>query len=658
VKGQQNSVGVGEYWLQSDSGSAIQYMEGYHSKWSIWVNSPIRQAWVRNFISYYSPVITPSSWDSSQVFEGTQSELIKYFTPKSRSLMRQLVSLITKQRMTYQAMAMTSGSDVINDVKLANSLIDQIIQIERLDIKGEELVENALIMGGGFTKTSWRTDRGEPYTMHNGKIIYTGGVEISIISVFDMYYDIDIPHWDQLDWAECRTIKNRWDLIAQHPDLEDELKSLQSLYEARGPNYWFDRNKQNDDLVSIYEMYAKPSPSLPKGRLLIYGDENTVLYDGENIYGCIPLEPMIPEKVMNTGFGYPKFTDIAASQEQYDNCLSAIATNNAQFAVQSVTVPRGANINVQELNGMRFVSFTPQGGVAGGGKPEPMQMTQSSPETYKFIDILSGIMSEISGVHPALTGNLSAGATSGVAIATLTANAMEFINSIAKTYHICMEKTMLHAVNCYKNFAKLPQEITSYGKNNQAYRKKITKDDFQNINGIRVIVSNPLMQTIAGRLEIAEKMMQIPKELWPDYVSVLEGRPLEDTFKGELSQADLIYTENEHLMDGRPVIALATDDHGMHVQRHSQLLNDPHVRFNNQRIEEILNHIEEHVKLAQDTDPFLMAMVRTGKVPQQGEPQDQGGGGGGKPPGLSKDLANEPEIQPSLPAEDLLNRAQ
>lgn len=654
MSGQQNNMGVGEYWLQADSSTAIQYMEGYHSKWSIWVTSPIRQAWVRNFISYYSPVITPSSWDSSQVFEGVQSELIKYFTPKSRSLMRQLVSLITKQRMTYQAMAMTSGADVINDVKLANSLIDQIIQNERLDIKGEELVENALIMGGGFTKTCWRTDRGEPYTLDkNSKIIYTGGVEISIISVFDMYYDIDIPHWDQMDWAECRTVKNRWDLIAQHPDLEDELKNLPSLYESRGPNYWFDRNKQNDDLISIYEMFAKPSPALPKGRLLVYGDENTVLYDGDNPYKCIPLEPMIPEKVMNTGFGYPKFTDIAASQEQYDNCLSAIATNNAQFAVQSVTIPRGSNINVQELNGMRFVSFTPQN-VPGGGKPEPMQLTQSSSETYKFIDILSGIMSEISGVHPALSGQLSSGATSGVAIATLTANAMEFINSIGKTYHICMEKTMLHAINCYKNFSKLPQKMTVTGRNNQVYRKEYTGKDFKNISGVRVIVSNPLMQTVAGRLEIAEKLMQIPKDLWPDYVSILEGRPLEDTFKGELSQADLIFTENENLMDGKPVIALATDDHAIHIQKHAQLLNDPTVRFNNNKIDAILHHIEEHKKLSEETDPTLLAMVRTGKMPQQQEE---------KPipekdiPNIGKDMQETGEYGQALPAEDILDRA-
>ena len=166
------------------------------------------------------------------------------------------------------------------------------------------------------------------------------------------------------------------------------------------------------------------------------------------------------------------------------------------------------------------------------------------------------------------------------------------------------------------------------------------------------------MQTVAGRLEIAEKLMAIPKELWPDYVSVLEGRPLEDIFKGELSQSDLIFTENEHLMDGKPVIALATDDHGIHIQRHAQLLNDPHVRFKNDKINEILNHIEEHKKLAENTDPFLMAMVRTGKVPEQPQQMEQEGQAQQQsPPDIAKDFSNNPEYGEALPAEDLLNRA-
>ena len=113
-----------------------------------------------------------------------------------------------------------------------------------------------------------------------------------------------------------RTVKNRWDLIAQHPNLKSPLQELESAYEILGTNYWFDRANatQNEDTVCIYECYAKPSPSLPKGRMIVYGDEYSVLYDGPNPYGFIPIEPMIPEKIAGSTMGYPKVHGYDAEQ--------------------------------------------------------------------------------------------------------------------------------------------------------------------------------------------------------------------------------------------------------------------------------------------------------------------------------------------------------
>ena len=106
-----------------------------------------------------------------------------------------------------------------------------------------------------------------------------------------------------------------------------------------------------------------------------------------------------------------------------DTCMSSVATNISQFAVQSVMIPRQSNINVQDLNGMRFVSYTPQN-APGGGKPEALQLTQSPPEVFRFMESLEKHLGELSGVHPVLRGDTS-GATSGSMVATLTANAIE-----------------------------------------------------------------------------------------------------------------------------------------------------------------------------------------------------------------------------------------
>lgn len=602
-----------KYWLKDEPNEAISYLENYHSKWSLWNTSPIRQAWVRNFLAYHSAVIEPSSWDTSFIFEGVQGELLKFFTPKARSLIRQLITMICKQRLSFQAQAQSSGQDIISDVKLANALLDQIVENQRLNNKAEDLTENALVLGAGFLKTSWRTDGGEAHDVYRGKVIYQGSVEISVMSVFDVFYDVNIKSWDEMDWVECRTIKNRWDLIAQHPSMKEKLQQLPSWAEIRGPNYWFDRSCQNDDTVCIYECYAKPTPSLPKGRLLVYGDTNCVLYDGPNPYGFIPVEPMIPEKIQGTSIGYPKFTDILAPNEMLDNSLSAIATNQSQFGVQSVLVPRGANINVQDLNGMRFVSYTPQN-APGGGRPEPLQLTASPSEVFKFADMLDRYMGELSNVHPILRGQTE-GATSGAMVATLTANAIEFVDSLSKSYHLCLERTMKKAVDCYKKFAKLPQSLTITGKNNQVYGKDFVGKELENIRGVKIMVSNPLMQTIAGRMEIAQQLQQMPEDMRYEYISILEGRPLSEVTDKYLSEADLVWSENESLTDGKLVPALATDDHPYHVKMHSRILNDPDIRKNSDKIAIILDHIEQHKMLEENTDPVLLAMVRGKQAP-------------------------------------------
>lgn len=641
------------YWLHDEAKTAINYLDEYRAKWNLWNNSPFKQAWLRNFLAYYSPVINTVSWDTSFVFQGVEGEMLRMYTPKARTLTRQLITLTTKQALSFQAMAQVSGTEVIHDVKLANSLADQIVEQETLDIKGDQLTESALVCGNAFLKTSWRTDKGFAYTRdEDGNIIYTGGVEMGVYSVFDVYYDINVPHWDQLSWVEVRTIKNKWDLIAQHPDLKDKILQIGPVSEARGPNNWFERTLMDEDSIFVYEMYARPSPAIPQGRMIFYASNDCVFYDGPNMYETLPIEPMTPEIVMCCGLGYPIFTNILAAQEMYDNSLSAIATNQAQFAVQSVSIPRGGGINVQELNGMRVVSFTPQSGVAGGGKPEPLQLTQSSPETFKFVDVLSEIMNDLSGVAGALRGAPPPGITSGTAIATLSANALDFIQNIAKSYQICMRKSMMHAINCYKNFAKIPQTVELKGRNNQVSYQDFTGDQLKNITGLKILTSNPLMQTVSGRLEISKELMSMPKELWPKYVSILEGRPLSDIYKSDLSSEDLVQMEDEALMKGDHVMALATDDHAQHIQSHAGLMNDPSIRMNGPSIQNILDHIEEHKKLAQTTDPFLLAIIRTGKIPDMPPPPPQGAGA---PPNAGGPLG-EPTTNVAQPAQDLLQR--
>ncbi len=108
-------------------------------------NNSFRQAWVRNYLAYYSPVIMADRWDTALIFQGVQGELVRMHTPEARTAIGRLKAVISKQRLSFSCMAEVGGSDVSEEIKIGNALTDQIIQNERLDIKAPECLEGALV---------------------------------------------------------------------------------------------------------------------------------------------------------------------------------------------------------------------------------------------------------------------------------------------------------------------------------------------------------------------------------------------------------------------------------------------------------------------------------------------------------------------------------
>jgi len=644
-----------EYWLAKESEKLADDLDARHKDLSRWYTKPLVDTIIRNHRIYYSSIIEPDSWETSLTFGGDQGELVKMQIPEARSIIRQLVSIICKKKISFTCIAESKGSDVINEVRLGNQLAAHIVEEHSLDTLSERAFEKTLVQGSSFLKATWRTDKGSPYVADEFGIKYNGDIDITLHSLLDVIYDTTIEKWRDVPWCEVRTMKNRWDLIAEYPDLRDKISALPSVRSGVLSYYKDSYEEKDDDLVYVYELYVRPSPALPSGRMMMFSDRDTIYFDGNNAYKTIPVEPMISEWVDGVGAGYPFFSNLLPAQEMLDHSFSAIATNQSAFAVQDVTVPRGAGVSVQEIGGRNFISFTPMANVPGGGRPEALQLTQSSPETFKFIELLSSKMLSISNINGALRGSPPPGVTSGVAIATLATNALEFLDSAAKAYNSCLEAIMFHVMNGYAIFGTLPHNLVNSGKNGKSSVIEFTGDQLKTIKKIKITLANPLMQTMAGRTDIAEKLAQsgMIKNI-QQYISVLDGSPLETLYEDELSENDLMAEENEALLKGEPVKALSSDDHPMHVRKHGALLNDPKVRLNNPRTEAILKHITEHIEYERNTDPFFKAMVRTGKAPegqpmqvaQQNTPQKL-------PP-----IPGEAGIQSAIPDQDLAKPAE
>jgi hypothetical protein len=272
-------------------------------------------------------------------------------------------------------------------------------------------------------------------------------------------------------------------------------------------------------------------------------------------------------------------------------------------------------------------------------------------------------MQAMSRISAAVRGDLPA-STSGVAIATLTTNALEFFSGYAKADQDVLKKVMMHAVNALRKFAKTEKLVTIVGKNNQRFTKPYTGDMLEPITGFEMQMVNPMLQTMAGRIDIAEKMVTsgLIKNV-QGYVSVIDGQPLSTLYRPELSENDLIESENEMMSEGQEVQAMSADNHALHIFMHKVLLNDPRVRMSGHLSEMVNAHMLKHLELQQNTSPLYMSMATTGMIPQQPmgapaapQPQQEQGDQVAADPEMMGEQMPTAEAEPAQPADDLLER--
>ena len=669
-----------------------------------WVTNPFFPIWYRNFFIYFSTVIEPQTWESGLIFKGKQGELIKVLVPMAKSLIQQIIDTATKQRLAFMCMSDSTSQNVIETSRLGSALIKQVVREQKVDLKWSQSLENEMVTGLGFLYVKWRTDKGPlwstmpsgggpaapqqpmepmdgmdgigggtstPPPMESQVPIYKGDVEITVPTVHDILFDPNIPDPDDWEWVRVREIHNKWNLIAQFPQMKEELINLPSLRTSMAGSYTTGSYcPTDDDMVYIYAVYHRPTPALPKGRIVVYGDIDTILFDGDNFYGELPVYVSRGRAIPLSGYGDPFFSQLIAAQEMLDTMVSAMCTNNATFAVQSVVHAKGSGLQVEQILGMNFIGYQPEN-IPGGGKPEALQLTQSAPETFKLADLLEKYLMDLSRVNAALRGNPPSGVTSGTAIATLTATAIESVEAVTKASRLNLKRAMMGALNCYRRFGSVKRDIEISGIGDQTTTKQFLGKDLDPIRSIELQEVNPLMQTQSGRVEISKDLMANGMiRNMKGYFSILNGAPVTEIYKDELGQEDLVNRENEHMMRGEPIRMINTDDHAYHMMLHASALNDPKIRMNDEIVTPFLAHIEEHFMALKNMDPMMAGVIMTGKMPDpallaqsqmaaMGQVPGQPAPGQEQQPGAPKPTPGPQtaEAMPAKPTQDPLKRA-
>lgn len=564
----------------------------------------------RCWLSYHGAYYDDLRGGHSITFGGEQGELVNFPVNHFRNIAEHILVMVTANRPSFKARSTNTDYKSLVQTKLANSLLEYYMREKRLEKYLHRAVNYAIVMGSGYIKMEWNATTGEIYDFNEETQteIYAGDVEFTNLSPFDVVFDPNKEDVKDLDWVITRTWKNKYDIAKKYPELADKIKQLQVKnnvhnYKMLGTSY----DKTTD--IPVYEFYHKRTESMPDGRYLLYLDDNIVLSDAPMPYRDLPVYRISPSDILGTPYGYAPMFDLLPLQDALNSLYSTVLTNQNAFGVQNVLSPRQADISYKQVTGgLNFIEYNSQ-----VGKPESLNLTNTPAEIFKFMQQIVADMETISGVNSVARGNPEASLKSGNALALIQSQSLQFISGLQQQYVHMIEDVGTGLINMLKDFAAVPRVAAIVGKNNRSEMSEFTGDDISTVNRVLVDTGNPIASTTAGRVQMAEQMLQMYGDKLPpeQYINVLETGKLKHLTSGVSDQLSLISSENEKLAAGDvEVLAIATDDHSLHIREHRNVLSDPELRRDPELVQRVLEHIQEHIQLLRETDPDLLAFLQ------------------------------------------------
>lgn len=675
---------------------------------------PIYERWVRTYRSYFG-LPDSNDWtdDTAPRPGGQGGEQTLQRMNHLGNLGRHLLAMTTATRPSFEPVATNTDSTSVAQVEFCRTLLDYYMDHERLAAVFSQATELALIYGLGYVGIAWDENTGptvvpstvDPQTGAVQDAIKAGGLTFKTYSPLDVA--IDHRRRDQVrDWAIVTTYENRWDLIAQYPDPETQ-ELLRGAAAFNPQDEWYRSFYPttdlvpNPDIIAVNTFWHEKTPAVPQGKWARF-IPGLLLDSGALPQPEMPLYSIVPGIFHGTVFGDSPLHTVVGLQALVDNLYSAVVTNNVNLAVQMLEVPQEARYNIKTaFNGMRiFETKTLADGRSTS--PKPIQLTASSPETYKLIELTIQAMETLTGVNSVVRGDPEASLRSGKALALIKAQAVEFSSWLVFSYESLITDVGTAIVRHLKAFAKRPQLAAIAGIGKAWAAKSFDSTNLENIDRVLVRSGNPVSKQLAFRAQAAESLLEKGLLKSPaQYFAIVDTGQLDIATEDDVASWANLKAENEALLAGpgpdvpppppppppqpgqppSPFSPLAPPDGGVpvlwtdnpveHIHWHLDLLSNPLSRKDPQLVARVLNHIQTHIQVNEQADPQKLMLLGIpsiaaalqqafgpppgskppgGAAPGHGAPPSgpgPQGAPGGPPPG--KAAVGPPSPQPTAP---------
>lgn len=564
--------------------------------------------WKRCYLSYFG--ISESGTDTSRLNQaGTNGELYVLKVNHFRSLLQNLLVLITQQPPAIQPKATNTDSKSMNQTILAKAVIDYYMREQNAERYFNEAAEFSLFGGEGFLTLTWDPMAGQEIGINpeTGKPFYDGDAK------FRSYHPVDIAREcfsdtnEESKWYIVRDFENKYDLAARFPEYADDIINICKTPDFMSKYHYIAFDLVTSDDIPVYTFYHEPTDSVPNGRMMKWATNDLWLTDTALPYKHLPVYKMRPAKWYGTPLGYTVAYDMMGIQKNLDALQSVVATNQMNYGVQNICGVRGSEINVVALaEGLNFIEVNTKDQI-----PVPLNLVQTPAEIFSQMNNLVKEMETLSGINATARGNPEESLKSGTALALVAAQAIQYNSGLQKSYNNLIQDVCTGLIEILQQYANTPRIAAIAGKSNRTRVKEFKGDDLSNIARVVCESVNPISKTAAGRLQMAQDLLQIPGMIKTPqhYFEVIETGTLEPMLEHQTSQMIYIRSENEELAEGVAVKAILTDDHLMHIHEHSTVLDSIEARQNPKIVQQTLAHLNEHLQIFEDPANRMMLLT-------------------------------------------------
>lgn len=483
-----------------------------------------------------------------------------------------------------------TGDQVTVDKPVMAAKVDPETGVPMLDDQGEALTEPAV------------GEDGHPITQP--KQVVSGSPYVTVV------YPWNAPGETRSSgpelWRIIRETESKWNLIGMFGEVfrDDILRQNTKLDEYDFATIFRleEIEFESKDLICVQHFYHARCAAIPEGRYVVLcGD--VILWDGP----CptregIPYAEMKSSTFVETTFPYCDGWDVISLNQALNQCTSDELQNISLFARQSTYSYKGSNITANGLTGGSHYEL-PQ----GSEKPGAL-MLAAMPPTEEFKNYVLQMADRVVGQNGTTRGEPDANVRSGEMAALLDSISIRyqsFKQQSARRYRVRNAQIILDMISRYGETKFL---VDIAGVQERGYVHEFTKDDISGIQRVDVDVVSPMMQTVSGRLQWAQQLMDPkvqPQERAALYDFVITG-DADQLLGRNRSAAMLVRRENERLILGNAEVSVnATDDPWKHVPGHTaelermQASDEPDLEAISRFRDHILQHWSVYVMYAQ-----------------------------------------------------------